>query len=365
MGVVRTKDVKVGNGATRYHVILRSAQSGKMKQPIRNQPNKGARHTSWTAVTASQCRSVAPHHVNETIFNHQSISMSLSHSIHVESMHTSTDARRGRRRRRRSASPARLEQERQYYNHLSEEYDAEEKRRSRLPLEEKMAENGHELQRRLEQDPEIRMLLQPSPPGLMGKAQCRARDCLFEDRSLRQETRIMDDYRIALVSHAREYFHVSCLEQMLDLSSLAPTRFMLDKESYRWNDGWPWTWGLMLRLWFEHGGRIDLAKVKAYLKSYKEFEKADGEFSTEYIGWQLKHQRECSADARTCRCPPEPKGPIPPTLEDYKSTTGEPCCLSEVLDHPYVERHRQNILVNPPSSLYNHRATGSTPPALN
>ena len=279
-------------------------------------------------------------------------------------MHTSTDTRKGRRRRRRSASPARLEQEREYYNHLLEEYNADEERRSHLSLEEKMAENGHELQRRLERHPEITILLQPSPPGRMGKAQCRARDCLFEDRSPRQETRIMDDYRIALVSHARQYFHVSCLEKMLDLSSLAPTRFKLDNEPYQWNDGWPWTWGLMLRLWFEHGGRIDLAKVKTYIKSYKKFKKADGEFSTVYLEWHFKHQGECSAETRNCRCPPEPKGPTPPTLKDYKSTTGEPCCLSEVLDHPYVERLQPDILVNLPSSLYSHRAAGSTPPAL-
>jgi len=266
-------------------------------------------------------------------------------------MRTPTDTHKRRRRRRRSASPARLEEKRQYYNHLMEEDDAEEERRSRLSLEEKMAKNGGELQRRLERNPEITILLQPSPPGHMGKAQCRARDCLFENRSPRLETRIMDDYRAVLISHAREYFHVSCLEKMLDLSSLTPTRFMLDRESYRWNDGWPWTWGLMLRLWFEHGGRIDLAKVKAYIKAYKKFKKTDGVFDTQYIEWQAKHQRECSIDASTCRCPPEPKGPTPPTLEDYKSTTGEPCCLSEVLDHPYVERHTHHIVIYRPSSL--------------
>ena len=264
-------------------------------------------------------------------------------------MPASTDIRE---RRRRSASPARLERTPEYYKHLDEEFRADEERRSRMSQKEKMAENGRELQRLLERSPEITMFLQPSPPGRMGKAQCRARDCLFFDRSPRQETRITDDYRIVLISDEREYFHVLCLETMLDLPSLAPTKFRLDTESYRWNDGWPWTWGLMLRLWFEHGGRIDLAKVKSYIKSYKKFEKANGEFDTISLERQFKHQAECSAETSNCRCPPEPEGPTPPTLEDCKSTTGEPCCLSEVLNHPYVDHLRPDILVNLPSSHY-------------
>ena len=173
-----------------------------------------------------------------------------------------------------------------------------------------------------------------------------------------------DEHRTALVGHAREYFHVSCLEEMLDLPSLSTTRFKLDKEPYRWNDDWPWTWGWMLRLWSEHSGRIDLAKIKAYIKSHKNFEKVDGDFSTEYFEWYFEHQGECSAETRNCRCPPEPKGPTPPILEGYKTTTGGPYCLSEVLDHPYVEKQQQSILVNPPSHLYNDRAAGSIPSAL-
>ncbi|ELR06986.1 hypothetical protein GMDG_08220 [Pseudogymnoascus destructans 20631-21] len=66
----------------------------------------------------------------------------------------------------------------------------------------------------------------------------------------------MADYRIALVSHNLEYFHISCLEKMIDLPSLAPSRFKLYTDGYRWNSGWPWTWGLMLRKWFQHSGFI-------------------------------------------------------------------------------------------------------------
>jgi hypothetical protein len=73
----------------------------------------------------------------------------------------------------------------------------------------------------------------------------------------------MDDYRIVIVRHEREYFHVSCLELMLDLSSLAPTRFQLDTSS----------WGLMMRKWIEHSGRIELDAISAYIEAHNIFEK--------------------------------------------------------------------------------------------
>ncbi|OBT63349.1 hypothetical protein VE03_07192 [Pseudogymnoascus sp. 23342-1-I1] len=51
---------------------------------------------------------------------------------------------------------------------------------------------------------------------------------------------------------------------MIDLPSLAPSRFKLDTDGYRWNNGWPWTWGLMLRKWFQHSGCVDLARIAEY-----------------------------------------------------------------------------------------------------
>jgi hypothetical protein len=180
-----------------------------------------------------------------------------------------TTARRSRRSRRRSASPTsptRVERDRQYYLRMIEEFRAEEERRSRLTLEERMAEDGREIQRRLEREPAMAILLQPSPPRHMRRAQCWAGECPIPDTSPRYEGRIMDEYRIVLVSDDRKYFHISCLEKMIRLPSLAPSRFKLDTECYRWNDGWPWTWGLMLRKWFEHSGCIDLTKIVEYIE---------------------------------------------------------------------------------------------------
>ncbi|OAF55202.1 hypothetical protein VC83_08455 [Pseudogymnoascus destructans] len=110
-----------------------------------------------------------------------------------------------------------------------------------------MAEDGRKLQRRLEQDAAITILLQPSPPIHMRRAHCRANGCFITNVSPRGDSLVMGDYRIAPVSHNLEYFHISCLEKMIDLLSLTPSRFKLDTDGYRWNGGWPWTWDLMLR----------------------------------------------------------------------------------------------------------------------
>lgn len=211
-----------------------------------------------------------------------------------------------------------------------------------------MAEDGRELQRRLEREPTMTILLQPSPPRHMGRSQCRAVECPITDTSPRDMGRIMDDYRIVLVSDDRKYFHISCLEKMIGLPSLAPSRFKLDTEGYRWNDGWPWTWGLMLRKWFEHSGCIDLAKIAEYIDAYDTFQKETYDSSTEHIDWQITHLRECTTDHGSCGCPPEPEVPVAPTLEDYKMGEAEVCSIGEVLRHPYVERMSTKVVVQRP-----------------
>ena len=60
-------------------------------------------------------------------------------------MCTASDACKGHRRRRRSAISGSMEEERQYYNHLLGEHDAEEEKRSHLSLKERMAKNGRQL----------------------------------------------------------------------------------------------------------------------------------------------------------------------------------------------------------------------------
>jgi len=212
-----------------------------------------------------------------------------------------------------------------------------------------MAEDGRKLQRRLEQDAAMTILLQPSAPIHMRRAHCRANECFITNASPRGDSLIMADYRIALVSHNLEYFHISCLEKMIDLPSLAPSRFKLDTDGYRWNNGWPWTWGLMLRKWFQHSGCVDLARIAEYIDAYDRFKAELKAFSTPHTEWQLTHLNQCTADRGSCGCPPEPEGPgSSPTLEDYKTGDTNACSISEVLQHPYVGRLSTNIVIQGP-----------------
>ncbi|PVH91609.1 hypothetical protein DM02DRAFT_334936, partial [Periconia macrospinosa] len=161
--------------------------------------------------------------------------------------------RRPRRNRRRSespTSPTSAIREREEILRNIAEFAAGTERRSRMMPEEKIAENGLRLRRQLESEPALAIMLQPTPPGYMARARCRADYCSCAER---RGIEIKDEYRIVLDTRPREYFHISCLEKMLDLPSLAPARFRLDTDCYRWNQDWPWTWGLMLRKWFEHG----------------------------------------------------------------------------------------------------------------
>jgi hypothetical protein len=101
----------------------------------------------------------------------------------------------------------------------------------------------------------------------------------------------------------------------------------------------------MLQKWFEHNGCNDLARIAEYIDAYNVFQRANGNFITQYVELQLNHLRECTAGRKTCRCPPEPKGLVTPTLEDYKARKTEACSIDEVLRHLYVERLSTEILV--------------------
>lgn len=256
-----------------------------------------------------------------------------------------------RHSRRRSASPessTSVVRDRQYYLRIAEEFGIEEERRSRLTQEERMAEDGRKLQRRLEEDAAT-LTLQPSPPGHMRRAHCRASECLIANASPTGDSLIMSDYRIVFVSYQLEYFHISCLEKMVELSSLAPSRFKLDTDSYRWNGGRPWTWGLMLRKWFQHSGCVDIAKIAEYIDTYDTFKAELEDFSTPHIEWQLTHLNQCTVDRGSCRCPPKPECRVSsPTLENYKTGDTRACSISEVLRHPYVERLSTKIVAQGP-----------------
>lgn len=94
----------------------------------------------------------------------------LTYLTDAGTMRTSPDSRKGRLLLVGGFFFALVEEERQYYNHLLEEHEVEEERRSHLILKEKMAENGSELQRRLDRNAGITILLQPSLSALVPMA---------------------------------------------------------------------------------------------------------------------------------------------------------------------------------------------------
>jgi hypothetical protein len=169
----------------------------------------------------------------------------------------------------------------------------------------------------------------------MARARCRAACCSFAEEEELSKIEIRDNYRIVLTGQGGQYFHVSCFEKMLDLPSLTPSQSKLDTDSYRWNQNWPWPWGIMPRKWSEHGGRVELDKIAEYITACDTYDEDEDDFDTQWIDWQLAHQRKCFD--RDCECPPAPRGLEGPILKDYKTMEGETCSVSEVLRHPSVE----------------------------
>jgi hypothetical protein len=81
------------------------------------------------------------------------------------------------------------------------------------------------------------------------------------------------------------------------------------------------------------------------IDAYDTFEREVCDISSQHIEWQLSHQDKCTADRESCDCPPEPEGPVAPTLKDYKTEEAEACSIGEVLRHPYVRRLPTKISV--------------------
>ena len=70
-----------------------------------------------------------------------------------------------------------------------------------------MAEDAREVLRRLEREPNTTISLQPCPRTWAG---CAAGKCAIADV-------LGDNYRVVLGNRNRKYFHISCVETMVDL----------------------------------------------------------------------------------------------------------------------------------------------------
>lgn len=122
---------------------------------------------------------------------------------------TQTRARKARRSRWRSASPvdSTNKKGREYYLSQIAEFQAKERRRSRLALKERMAEDGQELLLEILGDRTMTLLLQPSPPRHMGRARCYAPDCLMEGTTAMYSGRIFS--RLLFGENARPFIACS------------------------------------------------------------------------------------------------------------------------------------------------------------
>lgn len=211
--------------------------------------------------------------------------------------------------------------------------DSHEDQRDCLPPQERMAEESRQLLRQLDQDPTMIFLLERCEGTRYNLFLCDASECLLrKDKSLRQAGTLR--HRVLVDGAFRGFYHVPCLEVLLDLPRLAPSRFMLDTKPYRWHYNTPWRWGFMFEKWFENSGRIDLTKMAAYFKAVDAYLEERDDWTKRNIEWQIAHgQCETECGASGCRSkvsPPEcPVGDY--TIED--GSDGEVCPLSDVLNH--------------------------------
>ncbi|KAG9249400.1 uncharacterized protein F5Z01DRAFT_595255, partial [Emericellopsis atlantica] len=198
--------------------------------------------------------------------------------------------------------------------------EAEESRRGRLSPKEKIAEDGAQLRRQLDQDLTMTLLLQRCQETRFNLLPCDASECLIKpsDRGYQGSTlrhRILTDMSLG------DSYHVPCLEAMLDLPQLVPSRFKLDTSPYRWNYNRPWSRGFMIKEWFDRSGQVDLGKLATYFEHMDMYWKERGDWSTRDIEWQIAHY-ECQTDCGADGWQERPSPPICPNIKSYTAEEG-------------------------------------------
>lgn len=229
---------------------------------------------------------------------------------------------------------------------MEAEDTAERDRRAQLTRNMRMKEDGEELRKQFDRNRRWAFILQPSPPYHLRRVQCSARECTSAGDGRNGQT-IKDDYRVALLGYERKYYHIECLEKMIELSQLAATRFFMDTQSYPWNGRWPWTWGMMVEKWFTRRGYVNLDGIEHFIDAHDRFDEASSAFSVRSIKWQLAHGSGDNEHSVPCDCkfPFLAEVPQKPRLEDFELHATEPLFLSEVLQHHYAERFSRPIVV--------------------
>ncbi|KAK0745758.1 hypothetical protein B0T18DRAFT_488480 [Schizothecium vesticola] len=155
--------------------------------------------------------------------------------------------------------------------------EAEIARRANLHPTERLAEDGVKLRQEIESKDDMIAVLEVSRSARAG---CRASDCFYAPR-----IHIQDKFRIRVegvrgqfdpAHRAKQYYHVLCFEAMMDWDKIIPSgKFVCDAGE---------TWGLLVRKWFQHRGRINEKVLVEYVKEREEWDmKHYGGFSRALI----------------------------------------------------------------------------------
>ena len=144
--------------------------------------------------------------------------------------------------------------------------EAEIARRASLHPTERLAEDGVKFRQKIESNDDMIAVLEVSRSARAG---CRAGDCFYAPRIY-----IQDEFRIRVEgvrgqfepAHYRtqHYYHVLCFEAMMDLDEMIPSgKFVCSAGE---------TWGLLVRKWFQHRGRINEKVLVEYIKEREEWD---------------------------------------------------------------------------------------------
>ncbi|KAL2132769.1 hypothetical protein VTI74DRAFT_3393 [Chaetomium olivicolor] len=219
---------------------------------------------------------------------------------------------------------------------LEAEFEAERARSRSLSPEERLEEAGDLLRQKIKADPAMVVALEVSRSQ---RARCRANDdCIYLRANVTLGNTITTDYRICVhgventewFGRTKHYYHVSCFSRMMDLMDLLPSKLKMDDAYGRW--------GLMVELWFEHTGRIDLDKIASFLEEFADYKSKHRNWNSQCLDWQLAHIENCGAMGSGCTCPAQPQPPAKPKLGDCTTEDGDVCPLLDVLNHPLVTK---------------------------
>jgi len=202
----------------------------------------------------------------------------------------------------------------------------EDERRSRLSIREKIVED---ITNFCDNPAQTLVLVRLEP-----RRRHRARNAAIVRQQPTCPETALARYCIVIRNGSLEYpcYSVPCLETLLHLPALAPTRFK-PRVKRRGRESTPTRWGFMIRQWFKHGGWIDLEKISAWFRDLDEYENEREKWAVGDIEWQLGPHSSCEIDCGSSECRRQAP-PKRPARRNFIKVRGEPCQLSTVLVHP-------------------------------